>query len=101
MAVGHPSAAIRLERTQTPHAPIPATVFVAEPLGRDTVIETRVAAQAVTVKVPGLIALPPATPVWLGIDAADLRAFDKRTGAALLYDSGSAKQLAAAGSDAL
>jgi multiple sugar transport system ATP-binding protein len=94
-------AAIHLEQTPTANAPIPATVFVAEPLGRDTVIETRVAQQAVTVKVPGIIALPPETQVWLGIDPADLRAFDKRTGAALGYGSGSAKQLAAAGSDAL
>jgi ABC-type sugar transport system ATPase subunit len=58
-------------------------VFVAEPLGRDTIMETRLADQAVTAKVPGLVSLEPGTPVWLGVDADQLHVFDKHTGNAI------------------
>lgn len=76
-------AAVTLEPTQTRQSLIPATVFVSEPLGRDTIVETRLAGQTVTVKVPGLVSLEPGTPVWLGIDSDQIRAFDKRTGSAV------------------
>ena len=78
-------AGVTLEPTRTRESQIPATVFVSEPLGRDTIMETRLAGQAVTVKVPGLVSLEPGTPVWLGIDSAQLHAFDKRTGSALRF----------------
>jgi multiple sugar transport system ATP-binding protein len=77
---------ITLEPAQTHQSHIPATVFVAEPLGRDTILETRIAGQAVTVKVPGLVSLEPGTPVWLGVDADQLHAFDRQTGRAILSD---------------
>jgi multiple sugar transport system ATP-binding protein len=83
--IGVRPTGVTLEQTQTPQAPIPATVFVAEPLGRDTIMETRLADQAVTVKVPGLVALEPGTPVWLGVDVDQLHAFDKQTGRALRF----------------
>jgi multiple sugar transport system ATP-binding protein len=89
-------AAVRLSPTRSEHSPIPATVFVSEPLGRDTVVETRIADQAVAVKMPGLVSLPPGTPVWLGGDVADLHAFDKRTGNRLPLDRGPRGQRPAA-----
>ncbi len=76
-------AGVTLEPTQTRASQLPATVFVSEPLGRDTIMETRLAGQAVTVKVPGLVSLEPGTPVWLGIDSDQLHAFDKHTGSAV------------------
>ena len=76
---------VRLEQVQTPLSPIPATVFVAEPLGRDTIMETRLADQVVTAKVPGLVSLEPGTPVWLGVDANQLHVFDKHTGNAIRF----------------
>jgi ABC-type sugar transport system ATPase subunit len=79
-------AAVRLETKESPRASIPAIVYVSEPLGRDTVIETRVGEQSVAVKVPGLVALEPDTPVWLGIDPGDLHAFDLSTGNRLHTD---------------
>jgi multiple sugar transport system ATP-binding protein len=79
-------SAIRLGMTNDAAASIPASVFVSEPLGRDTVIETRLASQSVTVKAPGLITLEPGTRVWLTIDPADIHMFDKQSGAALRRD---------------
>jgi multiple sugar transport system ATP-binding protein len=76
---------VTLEPTRTKQSDIPATVFVSEPLGRDTIMETRLAGQAVTVKVPGLVSFESGTPVWLGIDSAQLHAFDKRTGSAVRF----------------
>lgn len=76
-------AAVRLDHVASDRTPIPATVYIAEPLGRDTVVETRVAEQAVSVKVPGLVTLAPNTPVWLGIDDDRTHLFDKRTGSAM------------------
>jgi multiple sugar transport system ATP-binding protein len=76
---------VTLEPTRTKQSDIPATVFVSEPLGRDTIMETRLAGQAVTVKVPGLVTFESGTPVWLGIDSAQLHAFDKRTGSAVRF----------------
>ena len=67
------------------HLGFPATVFVAEPLGRDTIMETRLADQVVTAKVPGLVSLEPGTPVWLGVDANQLHVFDKHTGNAIRF----------------
>jgi len=78
-------SAVTLELTETRQSQIPATVFVSEPLGRDTILETRLAGQAVTVKVPGLVSFESGTPVWLGIDPAQLHAFDKRTGSAVRF----------------
>ena len=78
-------ADVRLEQVQTPLSPIPATVYVAEPLGRDTIMETRLADQAVTVKVPGLVSLEPGTSVWLGVDTDQLHVFDKQTGDAIRF----------------
>jgi ABC-type sugar transport system ATPase subunit len=83
--VGVRPGGVRLEQTQTPRSPIPATVYVAEPLGRDTILETRVAGQAITVKVPGLVSLEPETPVWLGVDTDQLHVFDKQTGNAVRF----------------
>jgi ABC-type sugar transport system ATPase subunit len=83
--IGVRPTGVTLVQTQTQQSHIPATVFVAEPLGRDTIIETRLAGQAVTVKVPGLISLEPGTPVWLGIDADQLHAFEKQTGNAIRF----------------
>jgi multiple sugar transport system ATP-binding protein len=79
-----PSGVI-LEPTQTKQSDIPATVFVSEPLGRDTILETRLAGQALTVKVPGLVSFESGTPVWLSIDSVQLHAFDKRTGSAVRF----------------
>src|SRR5215217_198726 len=79
-----PSGVI-LEPTQTKQLDIPATVFVSEPLGRDTILETRLAGQALTVKVPGLVSFESGTPVWLSIDSVQLHAFDKRTGSAVRF----------------
>ena len=62
---------------------IPETVFVSETLGRDTILETRLAGQALTVKVPGLVSFESGTTVWLSIDSVQLHAFDKRTGSAV------------------
>ena len=76
---------VRLEQAQTPVSAIPASVFVTEPLGRDTIMETRLADQAVTAKVPGLVSLEPGTPVWLGVDADQLHVFDKHTGNAIRF----------------
>ena len=78
-------AGVRLEQAQTPLSPIPATVFVAEPLGRDTIMETRLADQTITARVPGLVSLEPGTPVWLGVDADQLHVFDKRSGNAIRF----------------
>jgi ABC-type sugar transport system ATPase subunit len=78
-------SAVTLELTETQQSQIPATVFVSEPLGRDTVMETRLAGQAITVKMPGIVALEPGTPVWLNIDSDQIHAFDKRTGGALRF----------------
>jgi multiple sugar transport system ATP-binding protein len=83
--IGVRPSGVSLEQVQTPLSPIPATVFVAEPLGRDTVMETRLADQAVTAKVPGLVSLEPGTPVWLGVDAEQLHVFDKHTGNAIRF----------------
>jgi multiple sugar transport system ATP-binding protein len=83
--IGVRPSGVRLDQVQTPLSPIPATVFVAEPLGRDTVMETRLADQAFTAKVPGLVSLEPGTPVWLGVDADQLHVFDKRTGSAVRF----------------
>jgi multiple sugar transport system ATP-binding protein len=88
---------VTLESAQTRPSHIPATVFVSEPLGRDTIVETRLAGQAVTVKAPGLVSLEPGTPVWLGIDPDQLHAFDKRTGSAVRFARN--YRLAAAGSN--
>src|SRR3712207_208260 len=71
-------AAVRLDQAESDRAPIPAQVYVSEPLGRDTVIETRIAEQALSVKVPGLVTLPPGTPVWLGIESDRAHLFDTR-----------------------
>ncbi len=97
--IGVRPTGVTLEQMQTPRATIPATVFVAEPLGRDTIIETRLAGQAVTVKAPGLVSLEPGTPVWLSVDADQIHAFDKRTGRAIRFARDG--QLAATGSDRL
>lgn len=97
--IGVRPTGVTLEQVQTPRAPIPATVFVAEPLGRDTIIETRLAGQAVTVKAPGLVSLEPGTPVWLSVDADQIHAFDKRTGRAIRFAHDG--HLAATGSDRL
>ena len=83
--VGVRPADVRLEQVQTPLSPIPATVYVAEPLGRDTIMETRLAGQAVTVKAPGLVSLEPGTSVWLGVDTDQLHVFDKQTGDAIRF----------------
>ncbi|MDF2761493.1 MAG: carbohydrate transporter ATP-binding protein family [Thermomicrobiales bacterium] len=83
--IGVRPSGVRLDQVQTPLSPIPATVFVAEPLGRDTVMETRLADQAFTAKVPGLVSLEPGTPVWLGVDADQLHVFDKHTGNAIRF----------------
>jgi multiple sugar transport system ATP-binding protein len=95
--IGVRPTGVTLEQAQTPRSPIPATVFVAEPLGRDTIIETRLAGQAVTVKVPGLVSLEPGTPVWLSVDADQIHAFEKRTGRAMRFARDG--QLAATSSD--
>jgi multiple sugar transport system ATP-binding protein len=97
--IGVRPTGVTLEQVQTPRSPIPATVFVAEPLGRDTIIETRLAGQAVTVKVPGLVSLEPGTPVWLSVDADQIHAFEKGTGRAIRFARDG--QLAATGSDRL
>jgi multiple sugar transport system ATP-binding protein len=89
-------SAVTLELTETQQSQIPATVFVSEPLGRDTVMETRLAGQAITVKMPGIVALEPGTPVWLNIDSDQIHAFDKRTGGALRFSRN--HRLATAGS---
>jgi multiple sugar transport system ATP-binding protein len=83
--IGVRPSGVRLEQAQTPLAPIPAVVFVAEPLGRDTIIETRLANQTITARVPGLVSLEPETPVWLGVDAAQLHVFDKHSGNAIRF----------------
>ena len=80
-------SAIRLEPTQADSSSLPAKVFVSEPLGRDTIIETRVGTQPITVKVSGLMALEPDTPVWLEIDGDQLHAFDRGTGERLRVDA--------------
>ncbi|MGH2614338.1 MAG: ABC transporter ATP-binding protein [Thermomicrobiales bacterium] len=95
--IGVRPSGVTLEQTQTQQSHMPATVFVAEPLGRDTIMETRLAGQAVTVKVPGLVPLEPGTPVWLGVDADQLHAFDKHTGRAVRFVRND--QLATMGSD--
>jgi len=79
-------SAVRLEPSPSPPARLPATVFVSEPLGRDTIIETRLAGQPLTVKVPGLMPLAPGSPVWLDIDQNQLHAFNTRTGLRLITD---------------
>ena len=89
-------SAVTLELTETQQSQIPATVFVSEPLGRDTIMETRLAGQAITVKMPGIVALEPGTPVWLNIDSDQIHAFDKRTGGALRFSRN--HRLATAGS---
>lgn len=76
-------SAIRLEQAQSKPSHLPATVYVSEPLGRDTIVETRLADQPVTVKAPGLLDLEPGTPIWLDIDSEQLHAFDTRTGVRL------------------
>lgn len=80
-------SAVRLESALLPPAHLPATVFVSEPLGRDTIIETRLASQSITVKVPGLMPLAPGCPVWLDIDANQIHAFDRGTGMRLRVDA--------------
>ena len=85
--LGFRPSAGRLELTQSPQSMLPATVFVSEPLGRDTVIEVRLSNQPVTVKVPGLLSLEPRTPVWLGIAADQLHLFHKLTGDRLRNDT--------------
>lgn len=74
---------ISLELVQTSASQLPASVFVSEPLGRDTIIETRLAGQAVTIKAPGLVSIKPESTVWLSIDGEQLHAFDARTGNAV------------------
>jgi multiple sugar transport system ATP-binding protein len=78
-------SSVTLELTETRQSQIPATVFVSEPLGRDTILETRLAGQAITVKMPGIVALESGTPVWLDVDSDQIHAFDKRTGSALRF----------------
>jgi len=85
--IGVRPSAVRLESAQSPPARLPATVFVSEPMGRNTIIETRLAGQSMTVKVSGLMALRPETPVWLDIDVDQLHAFDRRTGMRLRVDA--------------
>jgi multiple sugar transport system ATP-binding protein len=80
-------SAIRLDMANGAAGSIPAAVFVSEPLGRDTVIETRLESQSIAVKAPGLITLEPGTQVWLTIDPADIHMFDKRSGLALRRDA--------------
>lgn len=79
-------AGVTLEKTRTRDSQIAATVYVSEPLGRDTIIETRVVDQSVTVKVPGLVSLSSGTSVWLSIDTDRLHVFDKQTGSALRFE---------------
>ncbi len=78
--------AIRLNAAQTAPSLLPATVFVSEPLGRDTIVETRLANQPMTVKASGLLDLEPGATVWLEIDRDQLHAFDRGTGMRLRVD---------------
>ena len=91
--------AVTLELMQTASTQSPATVFVSEPLGRDTIVETRLAGQTVTIKAPGLISIRPGTPVWLSFDADQFHAFDANTGNAIRLAR--SRSLATAGSDGL
>jgi ABC-type sugar transport system ATPase subunit len=90
-------AAIKIALSKSQQSPVPANVFISEPLGRDTVVETRLANQGVTVKTSEPVSFRPGDQVWLGIDPAQLYAFDKRTGVAAGF--GRSQQRVATGRD--
>jgi multiple sugar transport system ATP-binding protein len=81
--IGVRPSAVRLHDAPRDSAPIKAEVYVSEPLGRDTIIETRVADQTLTVRAPGLLDMKPGDPVWLEINPDQILAFDRGTGVRL------------------
>jgi len=84
--IGVRPSAVRAHAAPRDSAPVKAEVYVSEPLGRDTIIETRVAEQTVTVRAPGYLEMAPGDPVWLEINPDQILAFDRRTGARLRTD---------------
>lgn len=84
--IGVRPSAVRAHATPRESASIKAEVFVSEPLGRDTIIETRVADQTLTVRAPGLLDMKPGDPVWLEINPDQILAFDRSSGVRLRTD---------------
>jgi ABC-type sugar transport system ATPase subunit len=81
--IGVRPSAVRAHTSPRESAPIQAEVFVSEPLGRDTILETRVAEQTLTVRAPGLLDMKPGDPVWLEINPDQILAFDRGSGVRL------------------
>ncbi len=63
---------------------IPATVYVVEPLGTETIVNVKIDDSLVKIKVSGELSLEPGTRIWIKFDIDKTHVFDKRTEEAIV-----------------
>ncbi len=69
---------IKISTAEEPGA-IPATVYVVEPLGTETVVNVKVGETLVKIKIMGEVFLEPSSKVWLKFDMNKVHLFDTKT----------------------
>ena len=74
---------IKLVMREEPNA-IPATVYVVEPLGTETIVNVKVGDTLVKIKVMGEAHFEPSTRVWLAFDLNKMHLFDTKTEEAVI-----------------
>ena len=62
-----------------------ASIYVVEPLGRDSIVNVRVDGAILKILAPGDLRVEPGQTVWLRIKSSRIHLFDKATGRSLLY----------------
>ncbi|NPA97473.1 MAG: ABC transporter ATP-binding protein [Crenarchaeota archaeon] len=74
---------IRISTSEEPNA-IPATVYIVEPLGTETIVNVKVGETLVKIKVIGEALFEPSTRVWLVFDINKIHLFDTKTEEAVI-----------------
>ncbi len=63
---------------------IPATVYVIEPLGTETIVNVKINDSLVKIKVSGELTLEPGTRIWIRFDINKIHVFDRKTEEAII-----------------